>query len=31
MNWPNVIVCFLLLGMLIWAFTNGFDDYNDFN
>jgi hypothetical protein len=31
MNWPNIIICCLLLGMLVWAFYNGFDDYNDFS
>ena len=31
MNWPNVIVCILMLGICFWAFYKGFDDYNDFN
>ena len=31
MNWPNTIVCFLMLFLLFWAFYRGFDDYNDFD
>ena len=31
MNWPNVIICGLMFGILIWAFVKGFDDYNDFS
>ena len=31
MNWPNIIICVLMFGILIWAFYKGFDDYNDFN
>ena len=31
MNWPNTIICFLMLGLLFWAFYKGFDDYNDFD
>ena len=30
MNWPNIIICVLMFGILIWAFVKGFDDYNDF-
>ena len=27
----GLIVGMLLLGMLIWCFVGGFDDYNNFN
>ena len=27
----GLVVGILLLGMLIWCFVKGFDDYNEFN